>query len=145
MKTLRKVFRRLVRRRRRALDRARFTATLGSGMLLRGTLRSADSLLVCGQVEGNAIVAGSFVLAENGYWQGNITASHVVIAGEVCGNVTARAKLEMRAGARILGYLKSPVIAMAEGAVHDGEVRMARRTRLIRFDERRNGKGDSQD
>jgi len=137
VKTLHRTLRRLVRRRRRALDRVRFSAVLGGGMLLRGTLRSGGDLLVCGQAEGNAAVAGSFVLAANGYWQGNVTASHVVIAGEVCGNITARDKIEILAGARILGYLKSPVIAMAEGAVHDGEVRMARRTRLIRFDERR--------
>lgn len=115
----------------------RFGVTLGPGLLLRGTLHSADSVLVCGQAESDANVAAGFVLAKNGYWEGNISAAHVVIAGEVHGNITASEKIEIAASARILGDLKSPVIAMAEGAVHEGEVRMARRTRMIRYDERR--------
>ncbi len=138
---VRKLFRRLTRR-RRSVDRLRVGVTLGPGMLLRGSLRGADSVLVCGQVEGNADLAADFMLAENGYWQGNINAAHVVIAGEVHGNVTAREHLEIAASARILGDLKSPVIAIAEGAVHEGAVRMARRTRMIRYDERREKKED---
>jgi len=140
VKTLSDFLRRLVRRRRRALDRVQFSAALGTGLLLRGTLRGQDNLRVCGQGEGDVAVTGCFLLAENGYWQGNIRADIVIIAGEVCGNVSARVKLEILPTGRILGYLKSPVIAIAEGAVHDGEIRTARRTRMIRFDERREDK-----
>lgn len=136
---VRKLFRRLTRR-RRSIDRLRVGVRLGPDVLLRGSLRGADSVLVCGQVEGNADIAAGFVLAENGYWQGNINATHVVIAGEVHGNVTAREHLEIAASARILGDLRSPVIAIAEGAVHEGAVRMAKRTRMIRYDERRGSK-----
>jgi cytoskeletal protein CcmA (bactofilin family) len=136
---VRNLFRRLTRR-RRSLDRLRFGVTFGPDVLLRGSLRGADSVRVCGRGEGNADVAAGFVLAENGSWQGNINATHVFIAGEVHGNVTAREHLEIAAGARIVGDLRSPVIAVAEGAVHEGEVRMAKRTRMIRFDERRQEK-----
>lgn len=133
---MRNFFRRLTRR-RRALDQIRYTAVLGSELALFGTLRGSDHYLVCGRAEANADLDGAFALTQGGYWRGNITATHVVIAGEVHGNVTARAKLEILAGARILGNLRSPVIAIAEGAVHEGEVRMARRTRLINFVDQR--------
>lgn len=136
---LRRIYRRLTRRRRR-LDRVRFDTALGPELFLRGALRGRRNVLVHGQVEGNADLAGSFVLAASGYWQGDIRAAHVVIAGEVHGNVSAREHLEIAASARIRGHLKSPVIAIAEGAVHDGEVRLPRRTRMVRFDERREGR-----
>ncbi len=146
---MRNLFRRLTRR-RRSLDRLRAGVLLGPDVLLRGWIHGENSVLVCGQAEGNADIAASFMLARNGYWQGNIAANHVIIAGEVHGNITASEKLEIAASARILGDLKSPVIAIAEGAVHEGTVRMSRRTRMIRFDERREKKEkdngqDSQD
>ena len=134
---MRELIRKLVRRRRRTLDRARFSAVLGPETFFRGTLRGKDNYLVCGQAEADADLDGLFVLALGGRWRGSITAAHIVIAGEVHGNVTARTKLEIAASARILGHLRSPVIAMAEGAVHEGAIRMVKRTRMICFDERR--------
>lgn len=146
---MRRLFRRITRR-RRSFDRLHVNVVFGPDVFVRGTLRGEDGVLVCGQAEGDADVAAGFVLAKNGYWQGNISAVHVIIAGEVHGNVTASEKIEIAATARILGDLKSPVIAMAEGAVHEGAVRMARRTRMIHYDERRGDKEkdngqDSQD
>ncbi len=134
---MRKLIRKIVRRRRRTLDRTRFTAVIGPEMFFRGSLRGDDHALVCGQVEGSAALDGTLVLSAGGYWEGNITAARVVIAGEVHGNITARVKLEIMSSARLYGNVRSPLIVVAEGAVHEGEVRNARRTRMIRFDERR--------
>ena len=133
---MRELIRRLLRR-RRALDRVRFSAALGPETFFRGTLRGEDNYLVRGQAEAHADLDGLFVLAAGGCWRGSITAAHVVIAGEVHGNVTARVKLEIAASARILGHLRSPVIAMAEGAVHEGGIRMVKRTRMICFVDQR--------
>ncbi len=141
---MRRLIRKLVRR-RRTLDRARFSAVLGPETFFRGTLRGKDSCLARGQAEAQADLDGLFVLAAGGCWRGNITAAHVVIAGEAHGNVTARVKLEIAAGARIFGHLRSPVIAMAEGAVHAGTIRAVKRTRMIRFDERREPENNSPD
>src|SRR3989344_3892509 len=76
-------------------------------------------------------------------WEGDITAANVVIAGEVRGDVTAREKLELAASARIRGNIKSPVIAMAEGAALDGKVDMAQAPQLTRFSEKREPQGNS--
>ena len=138
---MRKFIRKLVRI-RRTLDRARFSAVLGPETFFRGTLRGKDNYLVYGQVEADANLDGLFVLAVGGCWRGNLTATHVVIAGEVHGNITARAKLEIDASARIVGHLRSPVIAMAEGAVHEGTIRMVKRTHMIHFADRRKEKND---
>ena len=137
---MRELIRKLIRRRRRTLDRVRFTVVIGPEMFFRGTLRGDDHTLVYGQVEGDADLDGTLALSAGGYWEGDITAANVVLAGEVHGNVTARTKLEIASSARIYGNLRSPVIAMAEGAVHEADGRIARRTRMIRFDERREDK-----
>ena len=67
-----------------------FSAVFGPETFFRGTLRGEDNYLVCGQAEADADLDGLFVLAVGGCWRGSITAAHVVIAGEVHGNVSAR-------------------------------------------------------
>jgi cytoskeletal protein CcmA (bactofilin family) len=41
------------------------------------------------------------------------------------GSVVARSKIEIVSTARVHGSLTSPFIAIAEGAVHEGEIHMA--------------------
>ncbi len=126
----------LGQRRRRTLDRVRgFATVVGAGSIVIGTLKGKDNYAVYGRVEGDCDLTSTLVLGESGHWIGNVRAAVVVIAGTVEGNVTATEKLELAATARIHGDLASPVIAIAEGALYDGEVRME--TKLSRFDERR--------
>ena len=49
----------------------------------------------------------------------------IVVRGEVVGNVTATARVELKAGARVTGDIVAPVIVVEEGAVFDGRCRMA--------------------
>jgi cytoskeletal protein CcmA (bactofilin family) len=55
----------------------------------------------------------------------------------VAGDVYASAKLELQPTARIRGNITSPLIAMAEGALFDGEIRIRPHPQLVRFDEKR--------
>ena len=80
------------------------------------------------------------VLSEQGRWIGNITANSAVISGEVRGDITVREKLELTVSARVAGRITSPVLAIEEGAIHQGEIRMAREGEVVRFKERRQGR-----
>ena len=54
------------------------------------------------------------------------------------GDVELRAtQIEILASARVLGTLHSPTLAIANGAFHEGEIRMRERTDLTEFDEKR--------
>lgn len=127
------------RRNRRALDQTEFATVIGEYMTYRGDLAGTGNYLVHGRVEGSCDIDGDLVLGPTAHWHGNIAASHVVISGEVVGDVFASAKLELQATARIRGDITSPVIAMAEGASYEGEIRMRPRPELVRFNEKRSG------
>jgi len=127
------------RKRRRTLDAIDFASIIGEGSVYRGALEGAGDYLVQGQVEGECALEGTLVLGARARWVGNITATLVVIAGEVEGHVTAHAKLELKDGARIRGDIASPVIAIAAGAAYDGEIRLRRKSRVVRYDEKRDG------
>ncbi len=125
------------RRKRRALDRTEFPTVIGEYTSYRGDLTGTENYRVHGRVEGNCDLQGHLFLGPTAHWRGDIAAAHVVVAGEVIGDVYASVKLELQATARIRGNITSPVIAMAEGALYDGEIRMRPRPQLVRFNEKR--------
>jgi cytoskeletal protein CcmA (bactofilin family) len=77
------------------------------------------------------------VIAEGGHWVGNISAACVLIAGTVDGDVTAKDKMEIISTARIKGKITSAVLAIAEGAIHEGVVAMAGKPAVKRFKDKR--------
>jgi cytoskeletal protein CcmA (bactofilin family) len=126
------------RRKRRFSDQTPLCVNvIGDGAQLRGTLTGNGDYRVSGRFEGDADIEGTVVLLPGAHWKGDIAADNIVIAGEVHGNVTAENNLELTASARIHGDLASPTIAIAEGALYQGQVRTAKRAAVKRFKERR--------
>lgn len=112
---------------RRTLDSVKqFTTLVGTGTRLTGTLRGSENCIVNGTVEGDCEIDSMLVLGEQGRWHGNISAATAIISGEVTGDITVSDKLELSATARIAGNITSPVVAMAEGAIHQGGIKMTR-------------------
>jgi cytoskeletal protein CcmA (bactofilin family) len=123
---------------RRFLDRVTdFATSIGPDTRLQGSIGGDGHCIVHGTVEGEGDFAGTLVIAATGRWLGDIRAANIIIAGQVEGVVTAQEKLEIVSTARIKGKLFSPVIAIAEGAVHDGEMRMSGDAAPTRFQEQR--------
>jgi cytoskeletal protein CcmA (bactofilin family) len=79
------------------------------------------------------------IVGEGGRWQGNIEADNVIVSGEVQGDIVVHNKLELTPTARVTGRISSPAIAVAEGAIHHGEVHMAKQADIVRFTEKRGG------
>ena len=110
---------------RRILDRLDgFSTSIGADNILVGEIRGEGHCIVLGRVEGDSVLQGTLVIGENGSWKGKIEAQNIVIAGQVDGSILAREKLELVSTARVKGSLNSPIIAIAEGAIHDGEIHM---------------------
>jgi cytoskeletal protein CcmA (bactofilin family) len=123
---------------RRALDTAKkFFTRIGNECVFEGILSGGDHCTVEGKVIGECNISGILCLEANGSWQGNIAADVVVIAGTVDGNVTAHSKIELRQSSRVVGNLKAPSIAIAEGSTFDGEINMTNPENITRFKERR--------
>ena len=115
----------------------RFATVIGADSLIRGNLGGNDDYVILGRVEGDADIGGTLVIQEGGHWQGNILADNVIVCGEVEGDITARNKLEITSTARIRGNLSGQSIAIAEGAVFEGEIRMQMQQDVTYFDDRR--------
>lgn len=125
-------------KKKRIMDEvSHFTTLLGQKTRFVGNLSGSDNCIVYGQVEGDCVFDGALVLGEQGRWHGNIKAPNVIISGHVEGNIDVSVKLELTSTARVNGCITSPVVAMAQGAVHAGEMRMLKQTEIIHFAEKR--------
>ena len=128
---------------RRLLDEVKqFSTLIGAQTKLVGRLESGgDDTIIDGTVEGQCVVDGVLIIGEDGHWKGNIEAQNVIVSGEVHGDILVHNKLELTKTARVSGRITSPTIAVAEGAVHDGEVHMSKEGDIVHFTDRRSGEG----
>lgn len=131
---------------RRTLDKVEgFSTVIGKDSYFTGTIGGAGNFIIQGKVEGDCDIEGTIVIAESGHWVGNITAACVLIAGAVEGDVIAREKMEIVSTARIRGKITSSVLAIAEGAIHEGVIAMASKPDFTRFKDKRNPDSLTQD
>ena len=124
--------------RRRLADRVSSSPTfVGSGSRFTGDLECAGDLVVGGSVIGDGDVQGALTLSDGSSWEGELRAGNAVIAGEVLGSVTVAEKLELRATARIKGSLKARSIAVAKGAIIEGDMAVTSGSAVVHFEEKR--------
>jgi len=126
--------------RRRTLDNVnKFTTVVGEGATFRGSFGGSANFVIHGAVEGDCDIDGTLVVMEEGRVKGNLKAAVMIISGRVEGDITASEKLEMRSTAQVTGNINCDKLAIATGAIHDGEVHMQAGIAVTEFDERRSG------
>jgi cytoskeletal protein CcmA (bactofilin family) len=102
-----------------------------------GTISGQGAYVFCGTVEGDCDINGPLTLAEGGRWKGVLKANDVIVAGTVEGDVVARQRVEISGTARVSGSLSGNSIAVAEGAVIEGEIRVTSGEPPVKFQEKR--------
>jgi cytoskeletal protein CcmA (bactofilin family) len=103
-------------------------ATLGSSILIKGTLAGSEDLTVDGRVEGRIEVpAHAVTIGPNAVITAEIVAKVVTVFGSVKGNITAHDSLDIRRGASIEGEVTCTRISIQEGAAFSGKVAMGKR------------------
>lgn len=104
---------------------------------LVGSLVGAGPYVFCGSMDGDCDVDGSVTLAAGGRWSGTIRAIDVVVAGDVEGDVVASGRVEISATGRVSGSLTGHSIAIAQGAVIEGEISVTSGLEPQLFEEKR--------
>lgn len=126
--------------RRRLTDRVSSSPTfIGVGTTLTGNLDCEGDLVVGGSVIGDSTVHGAFTLSEGGRWEGKLQVKSAIIAGEWLGEISASEKLEIRKSARIRGIVAARSIAVAQGALIDGEMSVTSGAPVVTYEEKRQG------
>ncbi|MBK6599767.1 MAG: polymer-forming cytoskeletal protein [Proteobacteria bacterium] len=123
---------------RRLLDRIGSSPTyIAEGTQIVGDIDCKGPLIISGQVRGKGQVAGALSMTTSAVWDGDLTARSAVVAGRVTGALTVADKLEISATAVITGPVTTPSLAIANGAIVEGDVVVTSGKPIVKFDEKR--------
>ena len=122
---------------RRIQDTTGPTTYVAASTTIAGTVTGKGAYVFCGTVEGDCDIEGPLTLAAGGRWKGILKATDIVVAGVVEGDVVAKQRVEILGTARITGSLAGNSIAVAEGAVIEGEIKVTSGAEPTTFQEKR--------
>jgi cytoskeletal protein CcmA (bactofilin family) len=97
---------------------------VGQGAKLEGTVVSAGSLRIDGQVKGKINADGDVVLSPQSQVEADIRATSVSIAGRFRGNIVASGRAHLARGGRIDGNITAKSLVVEEGGVFNGQSSM---------------------
>jgi cytoskeletal protein CcmA (bactofilin family) len=100
------------------------SAFLGKGTRVNGKLTFEGPVRIEGHVEGEISAQDTLTIGEGADVRAQVHGTSVVIHGNVTGDVKATKRLELRAPAKLLGNITSPVLVIHEGVIFEGQCSM---------------------
>ena len=99
-------------------------ASLGKDTEFEGKLSFTGAVRIDGHFKGEIFTEGTLILGEAAVVESDIEASHIIISGEVHGNILAKNRIEIHAPGRVFGNIQAPVVTIDEGVVFEGNCQM---------------------
>ena len=106
---------------RRMAEQSGEVTIIGAGAKLEGTVVSAGSLRVDGQVKGQINADGDVMLAPQSQVEADIKAQNVSVAGRFKGSIVVKGRTELNRGGRVDGSITSKTLVVEEGAIFQGQ------------------------
>ena len=123
---------------RRLLDRMAASPTfVAASCRFTGDVETDGPLLLCGSIRGDGRVGGALNLTAEAHWEGEVHATAAVIAGRFTGRLVIEGKLEIGSSAVIHADIVAHAVAIARGAMVDGEMTVTGGQPVVHFDEKR--------
>ena len=94
---------------------------VGQGAKLEGTVVSAGSLRIDGQVKGQINAEGDVLLSPQSQVEADIRAQNVVVAGRFKGTITVKGRAELARGGRVDGDITSKTLVVEDGGIFQGQ------------------------
>ena len=95
---------------------------IGEKLSIKGEIVGEGDLELAGKFEGVIDVRGTVMVADRAEVDADITASTIVVAGRVRGNLTASGRVDILPQGVLTGNLKTGSLTAADGASLKGEV-----------------------
>ena len=96
------------------------TTVLAPGAEFEGLLSFRGAARVDGKLSGDVVAEGCLVIGEGAQVHGRIEVDELIVGGELEGEIHARKRVELLNTARVVGSLRCPRLAVAEGGILEG-------------------------
>lgn len=101
-------------------------AFLGKDTEFEGKLSFTGAVRMDCRFKGEILSGGTLIVGESAVVESDVRVSHMVISGEVRGNIEAD-RVEIRAPGKVTGNIRTPVLVIEEGVMFDGNCEMEAR------------------
>ncbi len=98
--------------------------TVGRGVKLEGTLRFKGRARIDGELHGKVSAGDHLEVGQDGFVGAQLAVRTVTILGKVDGNVVAGDSVEIQAGGRMQGDIRTPAFHVHRGAIFNGHCQM---------------------
>jgi len=115
------------RRSRETGTRSAGNINIGQSIQINGTLTGREDLTIDGVVDGTIELKDHVLtIGANGRIKADLNAKQIVIVGQVHGNITATDKVDIAPSGSVEGDIRSPRIAISDGAEFRGRIEMGK-------------------
>jgi cytoskeletal protein CcmA (bactofilin family) len=104
---------------------------VGGGIALNGEIRTCDTLVVEGRVEAVLQDCKNIEIMAPGEFKGAAEVDVADISGRFDGDLTARQRLIVRAGGRVLGKIRYGQLEIERGGVLSGEIEVLAEAQIM--------------
>jgi cytoskeletal protein CcmA (bactofilin family) len=98
------------------VNESKITGFFDKDTQINGDLTFKGSFRIDGHFRGTINSDSILIIGEKGKVEADIQIGHIIIDGEVKGNVQAREKVEVHSNGRVIGGITSPKLVIEEGA-----------------------------
>jgi cytoskeletal protein CcmA (bactofilin family) len=100
---------------------------LGPGTAFEGLLTFRGGARVDGELAGEVKAEGTLVLGPTARVRAKVEVDELILAGHLEGEVTARRRVAIEPGARLVGSITAPLLRIEDGAFVEGPCRSGTR------------------
>ena len=99
-------------------------AFLGMETAFEGKLTFKGAVRVDGNFTGEIFTEGTLIVGESAVIKSDIHVSHIIVSGEIRGNIIADSRIEIRAPGKVFGNIQAPAVVIDEGVIFEGNCKM---------------------
>ncbi|MBN1163368.1 MAG: polymer-forming cytoskeletal protein [Candidatus Krumholzibacteriota bacterium] len=108
------------------ISEGKMNSIIGKGCKINGTIDVEDGTLrIDGEFEGTINCPGTLVIGKGGVVKADVKVNNAVVGGNVHGNIDAKEKIELQAGSRLEGDIKTTRLVIDEGVFFEGACKMS--------------------
>ena len=102
------------------MTEGQIATVLAPGAEFEGLLSFRGAARVEGKLSGDVVAEGCLVIGEGARVRARIEVDELIVGGELEGEIHARRRIELLKTARVVGTLRCPRLAVAEGGIFEG-------------------------
>jgi len=105
-----------MKEKKREIEESKITGFFDKETEIKGDLRFKGTFRVDGVFKGKIDSGSILIVGDSGRVEADVKIGHIIINGEIKGNITASEKVEVNSNGKVYGTIISPKLVVEEGA-----------------------------